>query len=210
MLKCFNNSIFVSIRFFNNSSNLVYNEILAIQDRYSNQGNSKRDILEYANRIENLIEETFRLLLLRQIILTEQSLEDTMENTNSKSKQYIIGDIKGTTIEARRYVAKIFVKEKPFRQFTQDTFKEIQETIKKIQHKCMEGEERGKKSGLEGVQEKSKVLKNEFIIEFQATKDLLCVKYVTNIELNLENTDVMVSHCNYMSSNWNNISLEFV
>jgi len=39
---------------------------------------------------------------------------------------------------------------------------------------------------------------------------LLCVKYVTKIELNIENMDVLMFHCNYMSYQWHNVTLEFV
>ena len=33
---------------------------------------------------------------------------------------------------------------------------------------------------------------------------------MTPIELNVENTDVMMFHCNYMSRAWNSITLEFI
>ena len=48
------------------------------------------------------------------------------------------------------------------------------------------------------MKENEKMYKNECHVEFYAAKNMLCVKYVTSIELTIENTDNMTYHCNFM------------
>lgn len=45
------------------------------------------------------------------------------------------------------------------------------------------------------------------VVEFHSSKNMICVKYITTIELSLENTDLLMFHCNSMSYNWNSLSL---
>ena len=48
---------------------------------------------------------------------------------------------------------------------------------------------------------------SEYLIEYMGGKGVLSVRYVTSIELNIENTDLLMFHCNYLSYNWSNITL---
>ena len=74
----------------------------------------------------------------------------------------------------------------------------------------LSGVEKQKTFGpLGGLKEKEKASRNECIIEYHAGRSMICVKYVTSIELNIENNDVLMFHCNYMSTQFDNISLEF-
>jgi hypothetical protein len=41
-------------------------------------------------------------------------------------------------------------------------------------------------------------------------KGLLSVKYVTPIELNIENTDMVMYQCNNIAYHWSNVSMELV
>jgi hypothetical protein len=36
---------------------------------------------------------------------------------------------------------------------------------------------------------------------------MICVKYITSIELNIENTDTMTYHCNFMGRQWSSVNL---
>jgi hypothetical protein len=74
LLKAFNNSIFVAIRYFP-GSNAIYNELLALEEKYILRERSKAGLMDYMERVETLIEESFRMLLMNKIISTEHSLE---------------------------------------------------------------------------------------------------------------------------------------
>ena len=60
-----------------------------------------------------------KMMLLNQIIAAEQSLED-MENNNqtSKTKPYVLGEVKGGSFEMRKYSTRIFIKERIFKKYT--------------------------------------------------------------------------------------------
>lgn len=52
--------------------------------------------------------------------------------------------------------------------------------------------------------------KNEFLIEYMPGKGILSVKYITSIELNIENTDLIMFQCNSIAFHWSNVSMELV
>ena len=52
--------------------------------------------------------------------------------------------------------------------------------------------------------------KNEFIVELMAAKGLLIVKYITPIELSIENTDLVMFQCNNIAYHWSNVNMELV
>ena len=48
------------------------------------------------------------------------------------------------------------------------------------------------------------------MIEFISSKGLLIVKYITPIELNLENTDLVMFQCNNIAYHWSNVNMELI
>ena len=47
---------------------------------------------------------------------------------------------------------------------------------------------------------------SSFVIEYFPHRNLLCVKYITDVEITVENHDALMYHCNNMMLEWNNIS----
>lgn len=52
--------------------------------------------------------------------------------------------------------------------------------------------------------------KNEYLIEYMSGKGIVSVKYITGIELNIENTDLIMFQCNSIAFHWSNVSMELV
>ena len=48
------------------------------------------------------------------------------------------------------------------------------------------------------------------MIEYIPSKYILSVKYITSIELNVENTDLIMFQCNNIAYHWSNVSMELV
>ena len=72
-----------------------------------------------------------------------------------------MGDVKGTTVESRKYVINIFIKEKPLKKFTGDKIDEINKLIDMLRLDEGEGSIIERKKGqMEGAREKDKNLKN--------------------------------------------------
>lgn len=49
--------------------------------------------------------------------------------------------------------------------------------------------------------------RNDFIIEYQTSKSLLVVKYITSIELNIETTDLLMFLCNNIAFHWSYVTV---
>lgn len=50
--------------------------------------------------------------------------------------------------------------------------------------------------------------RNEFVVEYIGSRGLLVVKYVTGVELNIENTDVTMLQCNNIAYHWSYATIE--
>ena len=46
------------------------------------------------------------------------------------------------------------------------------------------------------------------MIEYFAKRNVISVKYISNVEINVENNDALMYHCNNMMLEWNNVSFE--
>lgn len=57
---------------------------------------SKTNLLDYIEKVEFFIEDSFKLLLIHNIISTEHSLEELQGSKDSK--KYVVGSLKGTTV----------------------------------------------------------------------------------------------------------------
>ena len=72
-----------------------------------------------------------------------------------------MGDVKGNTLESRKYVLSIFIKEKPLRKFSGDKLEEIIKLIQRFKLDEREGDALERlKCQMEGTREKDKNLKN--------------------------------------------------
>ena len=47
---------------------------------------------------------------------------------------------------------------------------------------------------------------NFFVIEYFPKRNLISVKYITDVEITVENHDALMYHCNNMMIEWNNVS----
>jgi hypothetical protein len=84
---------------------------------------SKANLLDYIEKVEFFIEDSFKLLLIHNLISTEHSLEELQGSKDAK--KYVVGSLKGNTLENRKYTVTIFVNERPFQIFNQETFNRI-------------------------------------------------------------------------------------
>lgn len=75
LLKVFNNSLFVSIRYFKKCRG-IYDELMAMEESYIINRHSKSNLMEYIEKVELFIEDSFKLLLVHNLISTEHSLEE--------------------------------------------------------------------------------------------------------------------------------------
>lgn len=130
-----------------------------------------------------------------------------MEDKEASSKQFVLGSRQGKSIEMRKYSIHIFIRELPFRPFNENTLQRIQTALEKRYFETSESYMLATRN--EGLKEKDKGGRNECLVEFYSNKNMVVVKYITNIELNLENTDLLMFHCNYLSEGWEGVSLEF-
>ena len=103
-------------------------------------------------------------------------------------------------MESRRYYVRVFLNEKPIKPFTQDMMAKIEKSIGKDGYVEIEPNK---------TKDEKPAGRSEYLIEYLAGKGVLSIKYITNIELNIENTDLLMFHCNYLSYSWNNVTLEF-
>ncbi len=88
-------------------------------------------------------------------------------------------------MESRKYAASIFVNERPFKPFTEESLKGIKAVLERMQFDFEKGSVTGLGLRAEGLKEKDKGGRNECVVEFYSSKNMLVVKYVTSIELNL-------------------------
>ena len=83
---------------------------------FEEAGKGKRDTVDYGINIERVIEASLKVLLLKHIVMTEQSLEEVNEGVTS-TKEYTVGDVKGGNTELRIYAVKVYIKERVFKPF---------------------------------------------------------------------------------------------
>ena len=102
----------------------------------------------------------------------------------------------------RKYTIKMHILEKAFGEFSQKLFQKLvfQALNNYINHDILENETQGGKIGS----------RNQFIIEYISSKGIITIKYVTPIELNIENTDIITFQCNSISYFLSNVSMEII
>lgn len=123
----------------------------------------------------------------------------------SSAKQYMLGDVDQSPAQERIYKVRIHIGEKPFRKFDQKIYENLRfEALHDYNSNDMQEEtmEKEMKQEVQG--------KNEFLIEFVPSKGLLVVKYITPIELNIENTDLIMFQCNNVAYHWSSVNMELV
>lgn len=125
---------------------------------------------------------------------------NTINNTNTKP--YVLGEVEGTNAD-RRYSCRIQVGQKPIRQFNAKTFDSV------VSEATNNYRNDGEQVDMKPAQVKN-ASKNEFLIEYMPAKGIISVKYITAIELNIENTDLIMFQCNSIAFHWSNVSMELV
>ena len=130
-MKCLNNSLFAALRFHPHSNN-IYEELVSVENTIMGRG--RREMSESAGVVEEIIEESMKVLLRENIIFSEQSLNDTVLKQNlsgPQNKNFVIGHLEGSTVETRRYSIRIFLNEKPIRPFSKEMMAKIDASLGK-------------------------------------------------------------------------------
>lgn len=73
-MKCLNNSLFAALR-FHPKSNDIYSELLKMESDI--MARTRRDSMESSGRVEEILEESVKLLLRDNIVVSEASLNDS-------------------------------------------------------------------------------------------------------------------------------------
>ncbi|CAM5999906.1 unnamed protein product [Sphagnum balticum] len=130
----------------------------------------------------------------------------------STVKPYNLAEVEGTTLEDRKYCIRVQVMEKPLQEFTTAVFESIVAEANNNYNMDVEDiqPDISAATSSESLPFAQGHTKNEYTIEYIPAKGLLCVKYVTNIELNIENTDLVMFQCNNIAYNWSNVTMELV
>lgn len=96
LLKAFNNSLFVSVRYFRRSRG-IFRDLVAMEEEYVLNRHAKSNFLEYIEKVELLIDDGLKLLLTHNLVSMEHSLEE-LQNTKDSSKKYALGSLKGNSV----------------------------------------------------------------------------------------------------------------
>ena len=111
-----NNSIYSAVRMSKNNIDIFK----YLNDIESKLVGDKAKTVIMPKDIELTIEECFKFLIKENIVSSEQSLNDT----KSSNKNYILGEIEGRD-EDRKFVCRIKIFEKMFQDFNNKILEEI-------------------------------------------------------------------------------------
>ena len=116
LLKIMNNSIYSAVRMSKNNMD-IFKYLNEIENKLLGD---KTKTVVMPKDIELTIEECFKFLIKENIVSSEQSLNDT----KSSNKNYILGEIEGRD-EDRKFVCRIKIFEKMFQEFNSKILEDI-------------------------------------------------------------------------------------